>query len=120
MDRKNRNHAVLQMIGVSVVACLAIGPVEAEDAARSADDVKPQAAAAMAQPINPLNSQRAYGYLLELCAIGPRPSGSDGMQKQQTLLKDFFKKQGGKVNLQLFKANDPQGGQVAMTNIIVE
>jgi glutaminyl-peptide cyclotransferase len=120
MERKNRNHAVLRMIGVGVVVCLAMGPVAAEDATRSADDAKPQAAAAVAQPTNPLNPQRAYGYLLELCAIGPRPSGSAGMDKQQALLEEFFKKQGGQVNLQRFKANDPQGGQVAMTNIIVE
>jgi glutaminyl-peptide cyclotransferase len=118
----NRNRTVLRVAGLAAAASLAAayGAV-AEDVSRTAEDAKPQAAGVAVQPINPLNAQRAYGYLLEMCAIGPRPSGSVGMQKQQALLDDFFKKQGGKVTLQRFKANDPQSGQqVAMANIIVE
>jgi glutaminyl-peptide cyclotransferase len=93
----------------------------AEDVAPSADDAKPQAAGAAVQPTNPLNAQRAYGYLLELCAIGPRPSGSASMEKQQALLEDYFKKAGGKITMQRFLANNPLGGEkVPMANIIVE
>ena len=31
----------------------------------------------------PFDGQLAHQYLTELCAIGPRPSGSEGMKKQQ-------------------------------------
>ena len=72
-------------------------------------------------PTNPLDAQRAYGYLLRAVRIGPRPSGSAGMEKQQALLEDFFKKAGGKVTLQRFRANNPLGGdKVPMANMIVE
>jgi glutaminyl-peptide cyclotransferase len=42
------------------------------------------------------------------------------MQKQQVLVEDFFRKLGGKVAIQRFKANHPKGGEVGMANIIVE
>jgi hypothetical protein len=92
-----------------------------EELARAAENAKPPAAAVEVQPVNPLDGQRAYGYLQELCAIGPRPSGSAGMDKQQALLEEFFKKAGGKVTLQRFRADNPLGGNpVPMANIIVE
>ena len=75
----------------------------------SADEAKPQAAGVAVQPTNPLDAQRAYGYLLELCAIGPRPSGSAGMEKQQALLEDFFKKAGGKVTLPAISGEQSAG-----------
>jgi glutaminyl-peptide cyclotransferase len=93
----------------------------AEDVARSTEEAKPQTTSVTVQPTNPLDAQRAYGYLLELCAIGPRPSGSAGMAKQQALLEEYFKKAGGNVTLQRFLANNPLGGdKVPMANIIVE
>ncbi|NLF08392.1 MAG: hypothetical protein GX594_10490, partial [Pirellulaceae bacterium] len=38
----------------------------------------------------PFNGARAYEYLKQLCEIGPRPSGSPGMEKQQKLLAEHF------------------------------
>ena len=38
---------------------------------------------------NPLQADRAYGYLKDVCAIGPRVSATAGMIKQQELLKEF-------------------------------
>jgi Peptidase family M28 len=77
--------------------------------------------ASNAVAVNPLNAQRAYGYLQEICAIGPRFSGSAGMQKQQTLLEAHFEKLGGKVSYQKFLANNPLGGEnVRMANMFVE
>jgi hypothetical protein len=109
-------------VGTFVAASLVLANcVQAEDAARSTNEVKPQAANVTSKPTNPLDAQRAYGYLIELCAIGARPSGSAGMAKQQTLLEDFFKKAGGQVTMQRFRANNPLGGDdVPMANIIVE
>ena len=68
----------------------------------------------------PFNGARAYDYLKQLCAIGPRPSGSPGMAKQQKLLAEHFKKLGGQVEFQRFRAPDPRNGRwVSMANIIV-
>lgn len=68
----------------------------------------------------PFDGAQAYKYLKDLCAIGPRPSGSEGMKAQQQLLIDHFQKLGGKVGLQKFQARHPQDGSwVPMTNIIV-
>ena len=69
---------------------------------------------------NPLDALRAYRYLEQLCALGPRYSGSPGMQKQQELLVAHFKKLGGQVSLQEFRAKNPLGGTVGMANIIVQ
>lgn len=70
---------------------------------------------------NPLDAQRAYTYLQQICALGPRLSGSPGMQKQQAMLEEHFKKLGGNVSYQSFLANNPRGGEkVAMANMIVE
>jgi hypothetical protein len=70
---------------------------------------------------NPLNAQRAFGYLKQICDLGPRMSGSPGMQKQQALLQEHFEKLGGKVSLQRFLANNPLGGdKVPMANMIVQ
>jgi hypothetical protein len=71
--------------------------------------------------MNPLDADRAYGYLVELCNLGPRPSGSAAMTNQQKLLREFFTGQGGKVSMQRFHADNPLGGdQVAMANMLVE
>ncbi len=71
-------------------------------------------------PTNPLDGMRAYRYLEELCALGPRCSGSPAMLKQQALLVEHFKKLGGQVSLQEFRAKNPLGGAVDMANIIVQ
>ncbi len=64
---------------------------------------------------------QAFDYLKQLCAIGPRPSGSQGMAAQQKLLADHFKKLGGQVRSQEFPARDPRdGNRVSMANMIVE
>src|SRR6266404_2730526 len=40
-------------------------------------------------PIDEFDGRRSYDYLKQVCAIGPRPSGSAGMVAQQKLLADF-------------------------------
>lgn len=70
---------------------------------------------------NPLNAGRAYSYLQEVCAIGPRISGSPGMRQQVRLVREHFAKLGGQVRFQQFTAQDPRGGQnVPMVNTIIE
>lgn len=69
----------------------------------------------------PFNGQRAFDYLQQICAIGPRVSGSAGMAQQQKLLTDHFAKLGGNVRRQEFRVRDPLTGQpVSMANLIVE
>jgi hypothetical protein len=69
----------------------------------------------------PVDGERAYGYLKEICAIGPRVSGTEGMRRQQEYLQAHFEKLGGRVSLQQFQARHPQtGARVDMANMIVE
>jgi len=69
----------------------------------------------------PFDSQRVFGYLTDICNIGPRYSGSEGMQKQQELIvKHFAKFDAAKVQFQPFDAVHPLTGEpVRMANIIV-
>jgi hypothetical protein len=67
-----------------------------------------------------LDADRAFDYLVKVCDIGTRISGSEGMEKQQLLLTDHFTKLGAKVGLQTFDARHPTtGGPVRMSNLIV-
>jgi hypothetical protein len=66
------------------------------------------------------DAKRAMDYLKEVCKIGPRQSGTDGMKKQQELLKKHFEKLGGKVTFQKFKAKQKsQTDEVEMANMVV-
>ncbi len=69
----------------------------------------------------PFNGQRAYGYLEQVCQLGRRPSGSDGMVAQQELLARHFQGLGATVHRQKFEYPHPQNGQpVPITNLIVQ
>lgn len=71
-------------------------------------------------PVNPLQAARAYEYLKQVCALGPRWSGSTGMQQQQALLEKHFTALGGKVSWQRFRVRHPiTGAPVTMANLIV-
>lgn len=71
---------------------------------------------------NPLHAERAYAYLEQICAIGPRPSGSDGMRQQRALLTKHFRDLGGRVSEQEFalRAHPLTGERVPMANLIVQ
>ncbi|HVX13289.1 MAG TPA: M28 family peptidase [Pirellulales bacterium] len=67
----------------------------------------------------PFDGTQAYSYLRELCAFGPRPSGSKAMLAQRERLVEHFKGQGAEVSLQSFKARHPlDGTAVSMANVI--
>ncbi len=69
----------------------------------------------------PFNGSRAYGYLEQVCSLGRRLSGSEGMAAQQDLLERHFEELGGIVHRQGFEYAHPQsGGPVPMTNLIVQ
>jgi glutaminyl-peptide cyclotransferase len=59
------------------------------------------------------------GYLDAICKIGPRMSGTDGMKKQQELIKKHFEDKGAKVTFQKFTGKQRDHEAVEMNNIIV-
>lgn len=68
----------------------------------------------------PFDGTAAMKDVTALCDLGPRPSGSPAMKRQQQLLTDHFQKLGGKVERQEFTARDPSNGAaVPMANLIV-
>ncbi len=69
----------------------------------------------------PFDGGRAYEYLKDVCALGRRPSGSEGMAAQQDLLERHFTALGGTVHQQWFQIPHPQtGAPVPMMNLIVQ
>jgi hypothetical protein len=87
----------------------------------SSDGAAPAAKSRLTLADIPFDGQRAFDYLNELCALGPRISGSEGMQAQQELLVSHFTKLGGKPRLQKFRIRHPETGQpVSMANLIIE
>lgn len=66
------------------------------------------------------DGKRAMQFLRILCQIGPRPSGSKGMQRQQELLRRYFERLGFQATRQEFKTPHPRtGAPVEMANLIV-
>jgi hypothetical protein len=69
----------------------------------------------------PFDGRQALEYLRQICQLGPRPSGTAAMQRQQQLLTDHFTKLGARVSRQEFQIRHPQtGGPVPLANLIVE
>jgi len=67
-----------------------------------------------------IDPNRAWDYLTKVCNIGPRMSGSTGMEKQQELIVSHFEKLKTKVQFQTFDAVHPLNGKpVRMKNIVV-
>ena len=66
------------------------------------------------------DSARAYGYLKDICKIGHRVSGSDGMIQQQRLLVKHFQSLSADMKAQRFDVAHPvKGTPVRMTNLVV-
>jgi hypothetical protein len=66
------------------------------------------------------DGDRAVKYLKQLCDIGPRISGSEGMKKQQELIEAHFKKLGATVTRQEFKARQhSQKNDTEFVNLII-
>jgi glutaminyl-peptide cyclotransferase len=66
------------------------------------------------------DGERAMGHLKAICAIGPRMSGTQGMKKQQELLRKHFEELGLKVTMQSFDAKQrSKPNPIPMSNMIV-
>ena len=71
--------------------------------------------------ISPLNKDRAFRFLQDICDLGPRVTGSEAMQRQQEILTNHFRNLGGEVRLQKFRFPHPQyGTPQEAANMIVE
>jgi hypothetical protein len=69
----------------------------------------------------PFDGRAAYEYLKQICALGPRPSGSAGMVAQQRLTSAHFQQLGALVSFQEFRSPNPlDGSDVPMANMIVQ
>ncbi|TWU00511.1 succinyl-diaminopimelate desuccinylase [Botrimarina colliarenosi] len=81
----------------------------------------PLAAFSQEAPANPVEGDRAMGYLRAICDIGPRVSGSPGMLAQQKLITEHFAGLGVEVEEQRFRAPHPQNRakRVPMVNLVV-
>jgi len=67
-----------------------------------------------------LDSKRAFSYLVKICELGSRVTGTEGMRKQQTLLEEHFTNLGGSVRWQTFEIRHPEtGDKVQVKNLIV-
>lgn len=79
-----------------------------------------QFASADEKPAINLDERRAFGYLEDICKLGPRPSASEGMTRQQELIVEHFTKLGAEVRFQEFDTPHPKKGTPArMKNLIV-
>ncbi|MGA2062213.1 MAG: M28 family peptidase [Thermoguttaceae bacterium] len=109
----------LMLYSAIVLAIVILGGILIFGHHGSDDNAAPAPAVLRLEDI-PFNGGRAYEYLKQLCAIGPRPSGSPGMEAQQKLLAEHFKKLGGEVEFQRFQTPHPlDKTPVNMANIIV-
>jgi len=88
---------------------------------RAADKAKPERAQPAAETAAPeFDEKRAFGYLTQICDIGPRISGTEGMEKQQQLVAEHFSKLKARVAFQSFDATHPLTRRpVRMNNLIV-
>lgn len=69
----------------------------------------------------PFPGERAYEYLKTICSFGRRPSGSQGMARQQNWLEEHFTKLGGDVSWQEWTVRHPEdGSEVLLRNLIVQ
>jgi glutaminyl-peptide cyclotransferase len=113
MKRMMQNRSMQKTFGLVILAAFA--------GAGTCLAAEPRDGSRAAPAKNPLDGLRAYRYLEQICELGPRPSGSPAMLKQQEMLKAHFEKFGGKVTMQSFEAKDPLGGPpVPMANMLVE
>jgi hypothetical protein len=68
----------------------------------------------------PFDGARAMTYLEEICKIGPRISGTEGMKRQQELVQKHFEACGGKVSYQAFTAKQKsRRNPVDMANMVI-
>ncbi len=111
--RRKRNRLLLVTLGFFLGACS--DNVVAQTTARGDGKGGSQAAQLL------VDGRRAYRHLNDICNLGPRFSGSDGMRRQQRMLAEHFRRLGGTVWIQPFQVRHPETGRpVKMGNLVVQ
>ena len=117
-DRKRNDPASPARRPVTWVGLFVLVGILAGSLFYLATTMRPAEAAATPQPA-PIDGDRAYGYLKAICAIGPRPAGSEANARQRKMVAEHFRKHGAIVTEQPFPAMDPLSRQrVEMVNLI--
>jgi hypothetical protein len=124
MDRSGlwRWLGVFAVVGLIFSALLMFQPWSSNaEPPRGRDEfASDRSGAATAQKPVAFDGKRAMGYLEEICKIGPRMSGTDGMKKQQDLIEKHFNDLGAKVTYQKFTARQKSNAKpVEMANMII-
>ena len=100
---------VLVLAGLGIILFRPAGPVDSE---------AEEEAIQLAAPVS-IDGQRAYRYLKEICAIGPRPAGTAANTRQREMVAKHFKAMGATLTEQPFSTADPKSGErVDMVNLI--
>jgi len=110
--------SLFRVVSASSVVLIAAGVLIAawQLGASGRDGSSPKAALVIPAPYN---ADRAFSYLTQICDIGPRPSATAAMQRQQALLTEFFEQRGASVQMQPFKVRHPETGEpVELANLI--
>ncbi len=106
--RPRRRFGALALVGAIALAAV-LASLRVATLAQSAPLPRPA----------PVNGDRAFRYLEQICALGPRPAGSAANTRQRQLVAEHFRKHGGQVREQPFGAVDPlSGAKVAMVNLV--
>ena len=72
-----------------------------------------------AQVLAGFDGERAYGYLVEQCKLGPRRSGTEANLQLRRRIAEHFKSCGAKVEVQSFSVPHPTTGEaVEMANVL--
>src|SRR3990172_1249930 len=111
---EHERHGIPHLRGVFLAALAVVGLVIAAALIFSGGGNENHAEAAvsrLALDDIPFNGRRAFDYLKQICELGPRPSGSNGMTRQQKLLADHFTKLGAEVQWQKFAVAGPRPGE---------
>ncbi len=109
--RSSRVAWVVVLLAVSAVAILFYRSLSREG--RNSSNT------AMAQVPARYQANRAMRYLQEICDIGSRVTGSEGMERQREYLAGFFREQGAVVKFQNFEIRHPENGEdVLVSNLI--
>jgi glutaminyl-peptide cyclotransferase len=110
-SRKSKNRLWLAIGGMLVLAGVAVfvWPGLRTSMADSRSSLSPAK----------IDGDRAFGYLKAICALGPRPAGSEANTRQREMVAKHFRKFGATVTEQPFTGVDPLSGrQVPMVNLI--
>lgn len=66
-----------------------------------------------------IDGARAFGYLKQICDLGPRPAGSEANTRQREMVAEHFRKNGLEIREQSFDAIDPSNrSRKRLTNLI--